>query len=71
MQFTSQVNWSMGDFAVAAVIFLVVGLSIEFVLRKVKSMNQRIIIALSILILFTLLWIELAVGIFGTAIAGS
>lgn len=71
MQFTTEVNWNVGDFAVAAALFLGVGLALEFVLRKVKSTNGRIAIALSILVLFCLLWVELAVGIFGSPLSGS
>lgn len=71
MQFTNEVNWTIGDFAVAAVLFLGVGLTLEFVLRKFKSTNIRIAIALTVLVLFCLLWMELAVGIFGSPLSGS
>ena len=71
MQFTNEVNWSVGDFIVAAGLLFGVGLSFEFVLRKIKSTNHRIAISLCVLILFCLLWLELAVGIFDSPIAGS
>lgn len=71
MQFTDEVNWSSGDFAVMGVLLLGTGLLCEFVLRKVKNINYRIVICGIILFLFLLIWAELAVGIFGTPFAGS
>lgn len=71
MQFTSEVNWSPSDFIVAAVLLLGTGLMCEFVIRKVNRMNYRIAICGAILVMLVLIWIELAVGIFGTPLAGS
>ncbi len=71
MQFTSEVNWKGFDFVAAAVILLVVGLSMEFVLRTVKQPRHRILVAIGFLVLLLLIWAELAVGIFGTPFAGS
>ena len=64
MQFTDEVNWTMFDFIVAGSLLLTTGLACEFVLRKVKKINYRIIICLVILAVFLLVWIELSVGIF-------
>lgn len=71
MQFTSEVNWGVFDFLVAAVLLFGTGLLIEFVLRKVKTTNSRIILVGVILVVLFLVWAELAVGIFGTPLAGS
>ena len=71
MQFTSEVNWGAFDFLVAAVLLFGTGLLIEFVLRKVKTTNSRIILVGVILVVLFLVWAELAVGIFGTPLAGS
>ncbi len=71
MQFTSQVQWSLFDFAVAAVLLLGAGLLCEFVLRKIKSVRQRVILVAVVLSVLILVWMELAVGIFGTPLAGS
>jgi len=46
-------------------------LLIEFVLRKLNNRTYRVIVLVVIILLFLLLWIELAVGIFGSPIAGS
>lgn len=71
MQFTNEVNWSLFDFIVAGILLLGIGLAIELVLQKVKSRKNRIIISGIIMILLLLLWVELAVGIFNSPIAGN
>ncbi len=71
MQFTAEVNWSLFDFIAAGILLLGTGLAIEFVLQKVKSIKNRILILGIIIILLLLLWVELAVGVFGSPIAGS
>lgn len=71
MQFTTEVNWSLFDFIIAAVLLLGSGLLIEFVLRTIKSKQSRIILCIVILLALFLIWAELAVGIFGTPFAGS
>lgn len=64
MLFTNEVNWTPLDFMVAAVLLLGAGLSCEFVLRKVKKMQQRIALCGLILAALFVIWVELAVGIF-------
>ena len=70
MQFTDQVNWSSFDFVVAGVLLLGTGLLCEVVMRKVKKTNNRIAICAVLLAALVLIWLELAVGIFGTPFAG-
>lgn len=71
MQFTSQVKWSPFDFIIAGTLLLGTGLLCELVIRKVTKRNHRIAICAAILIALLLIWIELAVGIFGTPFAGN
>jgi hypothetical protein len=71
MQFSPEVNWSPVDFAVAGVLLFGTGLSCELVLRKVKKTVHRIVICGAIILALLLIWMELAVGIFGTPFAGS
>ena len=71
MQFTDEVNWTLSDFVVAGVLLLATGLMSELVIRNVNKMEYRIAIYLAILVAFLLIWAELAVGIFGTPLAGS
>ncbi|RBN50902.1 hypothetical protein [Flavobacterium psychrolimnae] len=70
IQFTNEVNWTLSDFVVAAVLLLGTGLVCEFVMRKIKKTNHRIILCGVIMVALLLIWIELAVGLFGTEFAG-
>lgn len=71
MQFRDEVNWKLADFVIAGVLLLGTGLICEFVMRKVKKLENRIALIVVIIALLLLIWAELAVGIFGTPLAGS
>lgn len=71
MQFTKEVAWSPSDFMIAGVLLLGTGLACEAVLRKVKKTRSRLAICGAILLGLILVWMELAVGVFGTPFAGS
>jgi Kef-type K+ transport system membrane component KefB len=71
MQFTDEVNWTLSDFIVSGVLLLSTGLMCELVMRKVTKTKNRITLCVLILVAFLLIWIELAVGIFGTPFTGS
>jgi len=71
MQFTTEVNWSITDFAIFGILIFATGIGCELVLRKIKNVRNRILICAAIFMAFLLIWVELAVGIFCTPIAGS
>ena len=71
MQFTNEVNWTLTDFVIAGVLLLIFGFIIELVLQKVKKSNHRILIVLALITVLIVIWIELAVGIFGTPFSGN
>jgi ABC-type cobalt transport system substrate-binding protein len=71
MQFSPEVNWSGNDFILMGGLLLTTGLACELVMRKVKKLEQRVIICGIILLALFLIWVELAVGIFGSPFAGS
>lgn len=64
MQFTDEVSWNLTDFFVAAMLLISTGLIFDYILRKIKSTNSRIIISILLFLCLILIWIELAVGIF-------
>jgi hypothetical protein len=71
MQFSAEVNWAGGDFLVGGLLLLALGWVAALVLRYVEKRSSRAIgIALTLLV-FLLVWAELAVGVFGTSFAGS
>lgn len=71
MQFTDEVKWTFLDFIVAGILLLATGLTLDIILKKVKSLKNRIIIVAAVLGLLVLIWAELAVGIFNTPLAGN
>ncbi len=71
MQFSKEVNWTLSDFIVAGTLLFGTGLLLELVLRKVKKIRTRIILFSIIIASLLITWIELAVGIFGSPLAGS
>ncbi len=71
MQFTDEVNWSLSDFVVMGFLLLVTALMCELVMRKVKKVKYQIAICAALLAALFLIWVELAVGIFGTPFAGT
>jgi hypothetical protein len=71
MQFTNEVDWKLADFIIMGVLLFGTGLLCELILRKVKRIENRILLCGAVLLGLFLIWAELAVGIFGTPFAGS
>jgi hypothetical protein len=71
MQSTDEVDWKPGDFTVAGVLLLGSVLLYELAARSMRHIRHRAVIGAAIVVALALLWVELAVGIFGTPVAGS
>ncbi len=71
MQFTNEVNWTFLDFVVAGFLLFGFGLVCDVLLRKVKKINYRIAICVALIVIFLLIWADLAVGIFGFPFSGN
>ena len=71
MQFTDEVNWTTTDFIIAGGLLFGAGLISEIVLRNIKKRNYKVGLLSAILIIVFLIWVELAVGIFGTLFSGN
>ena len=71
MQFTEEVNWTISDFLVMGILLFTTVFTIDFVLKKLKTLKSRLILIVGIVVLLALVWAELAVGIFGSPLAGS
>ena len=69
--FSNQVNWSLFDFIIMGLLLGMLGIIIHFILEKVRDKTFRIVPIIFVLIIFLMIWAELAVGIFGSPIAGS
>lgn len=71
MQFYDDVNWTPIDFAVAGALLLGTGLIYELAVKRVRNINYRVILSIGLAVAFLLIWVELAVGLFGTPFSGS
>lgn len=71
MEFTNEVNWNFFDFLVAGILLFGTGLVLEIILRRIKTKRSKIILSVILFLILFLVWAELAVGIFGSPIAGN
>ena len=71
MQFSTEVQWTAGDFIIAAILLSFFFLLIEFLIHKTQQGKRRTVLILLAILTLLLLWGEMAVGIFGTPITGS
>ena len=68
--FPHEVRWTVFDFVVAF-IFLSLGVFLISYINRVAKQSMKVIYITLIIIIMALLWMELAVGIFGSFLAGS
>ncbi|MGB1114195.1 MAG: hypothetical protein ACPG14_05300 [Flavobacteriaceae bacterium] len=71
MQFSSEVNWSLFDFVIMGFLLLALGFSIRFIRNKKSVLKYPLLMIIAVVVLFFIIWAELAVGIFGSPFAGS
>jgi len=64
MQFTDEVNWEKLDFSVAAILLVVLFSVHELFEMRIKSDSKKRIAILFSIIIFIIVWVELAVGVF-------
>jgi hypothetical protein len=64
MQFTDEVNWEKLDFSVAAILLVVLFSVHELFEMRIKSDSKKRLAILFSIIIFIIVWVELAVGVF-------
>jgi hypothetical protein len=69
--FSKEVNWSVSDFLIAAALLFTTAFLVNLVRNKIKKQSQKVLICIFILLALALIWMELAVGVFGSPFAGS
>lgn len=69
--FSKEVNWSGSDFLIAGILLFTTAFLINLVRNRIKKQGQKVLIVIFILLALALIWLELAVGIFGSPFAGS
>lgn len=71
MLISDEVNWSLFDFMIMGMLILSLSFGIKQLLQAtIKYKYKALFIALFLLV-FMLVWVELAVGIFGSPVAGN
>lgn len=71
MMLTDEINWTVFDFIIMGVFLLLLGIGIDAIIRKTENKRNRILYIALLIVVFLLIWGELAVGIFGSPFAGS
>jgi len=70
-QLSTEIQWDLADYVVAAVLLTAVVIGVELILIFNLSKRQQMVLLIVFFLSFLLLWAELAVGIFGSPLAGS
>ena len=66
-----ELDWSGFDFLVMASLILSLSIFINLILYYLNSSRLKLLLVFILVILFLFIWAELAVGIFGTPLAGN
>ena len=61
---SDQIDWGILDFLVMGIILLILGIALSAVSQKIKNSKKRLFYNFIIILVFFLIWAELAVGIF-------
>lgn len=67
----AQWDWTVGDYILMGVLLSTTGSLLVLAARYVQNRAHRIFVMMAIITVLLILWAELAVGVFGSPIAGS
>jgi len=71
MLISDEVNWSFFDFLIMGLLILSLSFGIKQILRATLKYKYKALFIALFLLVFMLIWVELAMGIFGSPIAGN
>ena len=71
MIITDEIKWGLFDFIIMGSLIIFLSVTINFVYNSTNNIKSRLLYIGVLVLIFTLIWIELAVGVFGTTFAGS
>jgi len=69
--FVDGFNWSGSDFLIAAILLFGTASFIYMIASSKLSLRAKIISSIVIIFILIMIWVEMAVGLFGSPIAGS
>lgn len=70
-QFSDEVNWSGFDYLVMAILFGTTSVALDFILTKAKNKQSRWAWGIAVVLALVIVWVEIAVGVFGSLLAGN
>ncbi len=68
---TDVINWSVFDFIIMGFLLIILSIVINFVSNRIKNLKNRILYIGILVLIFMLIWAELAVGLFETPFASN
>ena len=71
MIITDEIKWDLFDFIIMGSLIIFLSVTINFVYNSPINIKSRLLYIGILVLIFTLIWAELAVGVFGTTFAGS
>ncbi|WEK69344.1 MAG: hypothetical protein P0Y62_16020 [Candidatus Chryseobacterium colombiense] len=69
--FVQGFDWSLPDFMIAGVLLFGTAFAINLVVNSTKTVATKLVISGIVLLILIVIWVELAVGIFGSPFSGS
>lgn len=71
MLFSDEVDWGAADFIIVGILLAGIGVAYQLIVTGAKNNSKQIAIGIVLVAMMLLIWIELAVGVFGSPFAGS
>ncbi len=71
MFLNAEVNWGLFDFIIMGLLLILVGVGINFIENRTQNLKKRILFIGILILIFMVIWVELAVGVFGLPFAGN
>lgn len=69
--FAEGFNWTVSDFLIAAFLLFGTASFIYMIVNSKLSVRAKTMISIVIVLILMVIWVEMAVGLFGSPIAGS
>lgn len=68
---SEEFNWTFSDFLIGGILLFATAGLIRLILNKSSSKKKKILYSILVLLILLIIWAEMAVGLFGSPIAGS